>query len=605
MKYSTLAETNPTREMIDVFLGYNHNIRISEDEFFDMKNMTSSHYPILSPRGARGIYEYPSSTVTHSPNGMIAKDSFCYVDGVTLYINNNPVEGLVLTDTPKQLISMGAYIIIMPDKKYINTVDYDDKGSIEASYTSSGTVSYELCTVDGDAYTDISVSESEPSNPSNMELWIDTSTSPHTLKQYSASSSMWTSVATTYVKIKSPGIASAFKEYDAVKISGITIQQLKDLEGQVSVLWSVHQDEEGNGADDYISVVGILDNASTQTDPITVSRSMPALDFIVEANNRLWGCRYGTDNDGNVVNEIYASKLGDFKNWDCYMGLSTDSYRASCGTDGQWTGAITYLGYPLFFKENFLHKVYGNYPANFQIQSTACRGVQRGCGKSLAIVNETLFYKSRSGVCAYDGSLPGEISSALGEVRYTALDESTEDVLRSGAVSGSLGNKYYISMKSEVDGNWYLFAYDTAKNMWHKEDNTRVDDFCECDGELYFIDHSDKKIKTINGSGIEESEEVSWMAETGILGTSMPDKKYISRLLIRMSMSLGSTAKFYAQYDSSGEWVELCSITGNTLRSFSIPLRPKRCDHFRLRIVGTGEAKIFSITKTIEQGSDV
>lgn len=605
MKYTTLMETSPSREMIDTFLGYNHNLRISENEFFDMKNMTSSHYPVLSPRGKRGVYEYPSSGVEHSPNGMIAKDSFCYVDGVTLYINNNPVEGLVLTDTPKQLISMGAYIIIMPDKKYINTVDYDDKGSIEASYTSSGTVSYELCTVDGDAYTDISVSESEPSNPSNMELWIDTSTSPHTLKQYSASSSMWTSVATTYVKIKSPGIASAFKEYDAVKISGITIQQLKDLEGQVSVLWSVHQDEEGNGADDYISVVGILDNASTQTDPITVSRSMPALDFIVEANNRLWGCRYGTDNDGNVVNEIYASKLGDFKNWDCYMGLSTDSYRASCGTDGQWTGAITYLGYPLFFKENFLHKVYGNYPANFQIQSTACRGVQRGCGKSLAIVNETLFYKSRSGVCAYDGSLPGEISSALGEVRYTALDESTEDVLRSGAVSGSLGNKYYISMKSEVDGNWYLFAYDTAKNMWHKEDNTRVDDFCECDGELYFIDHSDKKIKTINGSGIEESEEVSWMAETGILGTSMPDKKYISRLLIRMSMSLGSTAKFYAQYDSSGEWVELCSITGNTLRSFSIPLRPKRCDHFRLRIVGTGEAKIFSITKTIEQGSDV
>lgn len=605
MKYTTLMETSPSREMIDTFLGYNHNLRISENEFFDMKNMTSSHYPVLSPRGKRGVYEYPSSGAEHSPNGMIAKDSFCYVDGVTLYINNNPVEGLVLTDTPKQLISMGAYIIIMPDKKYINTVDYDDKGSIEASYTSSGTVSYELCTVDGDAYTDISVSESEPSNPSNMELWIDTSTSPHTLKQYSASSSMWTSVATTYVKIKSPGIASAFKEYDAVKISGITIQQLKDLEGQVSVLWSVHQDEEGNGADDYISVVGILDNASTQTDPITVSRSMPALDFIVEANNRLWGCRYGTDNDGNVVNEIYASKLGDFKNWDCYMGLSTDSYRASCGTDGQWTGAITYLGYPLFFKENFLHKVYGNYPANFQIQSTACRGVQRGCGKSLAIVNETLFYKSRSGVCAYDGSLPGEISSALGEVRYTALDESTEDVLRSGAVSGSLGNKYYISMKSEVDGNWYLFAYDTAKNMWHKEDNTRVDDFCECDGELYFIDHSDKKIKTINGSGIEESEEVSWMAETGILGTSMPDKKYISRLLIRMSMSLGSTAKFYAQYDSSGEWVELCSITGNTLRSFSIPLRPKRCDHFRLRIVGTGEAKIFSITKTIEQGSDV
>ena len=41
------------------------------------------------------------------------------------------------------------------------------------------------------------------------------------------------------------------------------------------------------------------------------------------------------------------------------------------------------------------------------------------------------------------------------------------------------------------------------------------------------------------------------------------------------------------------------------LRSFSVPLRPRRCDHFRLRIVGEGDAKIYSISKTIEQGGDL
>ena len=608
MKYSTLTEIPSSRSMIDVFGGYNHNIRISDAEFYDMKNLTSSHYPVLSPRDKRGIYEYPSSEtpVTHSPNGLIAKDALCYVDGTTLYINNVAVPGLTLTDTPKQLISMGAYIIIMPDKKYINTLDYSDKGNIEATYTTASTVTYELCRVDGTAYSVKTVANKAPDNPSNMDMWIDTSTTPHTLKQYSSTSSMWVSIATTYIKIKCTGIASAFKQYDGVKITGIdsTLEQLQVLEGQTSVLWEVHHDET-NPSDDYIVVVGVIDNVSTQDSAITISRSMPNLDFVIESQNRLWGCRYGTDVNGNVVNEIYASKQGDFKSWNCFMGLSTDSYVASCGTDGQWTGAITYLGYPTFFKENCLHKVYGNYPANYQIQTTACRGVQKGCGNSLAIVNEQLFYKGRGGVCVYDGSLPAEISSAFGDIHYTAVDTTDSDTLRNGAVAGSLGSKYYISMKSEVDGEWYFMVYDTAKSTWHKEDNTRIDAFCACRGDLYFIDHSDNQIKTVLGTGAEEVGEIDWMAESGILGTDIPDKKYISRLLVRMSLAIGAKVMFYAQYDSCGDWEHLCTLTGTNVRSFSIPLKPKRCDHFRLRIEGVGNAKIFSIVKTIEQGSDI
>lgn len=609
MRYSTITEIATSRDMIDVFGGYNHNIRIGESEFYDMKNLTSSYYPVLSPRNKRGIYEYPASEteVIHSPNGLISKDALCYVDGTTLYINKLPVAGLTLTDTPKQLISMGAYIIIMPDKKYVNTKDLSDCGSIEAAFTSSSTVTYSMCKADGSDYgkTPI-ISNTEPENPENTDLWIDTSSTPHTLKQYSETSAVWVQIATTYVKISCAGIGAAFKQYDAVKISGIdsTIIQLKDLEGQVSPLWEVYHDKD-NAADDYIVVIGILDTSTTQTSEITVERRMPNLDFIIESNNRLWGCRYGLDINGNVVNEIYASKLGDFKNWNCFMGLSTDSYTASCGTDGQFTGAITHLGYPLFFKEHCLHKVYGNYPANYQIQTTECRGVMKGAGKSLAIVNEALFYKSRTGVCVYDGSLPAEISSAFGEIKYTGVDTDMSDTLRNGAVAGAHNNKYYISMKSEADGKWYLFVYDTSAGMWHKEDNTRVDTFCSCDGELYYIDRAEDRIKTILGSGTQEAAKIQWMAETGVLGTSMPDKKYISRLNIRMSLAVGTAVSFYVQYDSEAEWTKISAVTGTSLRSFTLTVRPKRCDHFRLRIKGDGEARIYSIAKTVEQGSDI
>ena len=579
MHYPKLKELETSRKMVSVFNGYNHNLRIADGEFFDMKNMTSDYYPILSPRGNRGVYASPAA-----PGGIIAKDELCYVDGTRFVMGEESVE-MGLSSEPKQLISMGAYVIIMPDKKYVNTMNLKDRGDIEASNTSYTDVKFELCDITGMPYANAKVSATAPEGPKNLDLWIDTSSTPRTLKRYSATSEMWVPITSTYIRISSQFIGAPFKEYDGVTISGIK-GDLVNLNG-TTVLWGC--------GDDYIIVTGILDATVTQTvdvGKITITRKMPNMDFVIESENRLWGCRYGTAVNGEVVNEIYACKLGDFKNWNCFMGLSTDSYAASCGTDGPFTGAATHLGYPLFFKENCVHKVYGNYPANFQIQTTACRGVQKGSHKSLAIVNETLFYKSRGAVCAYDGSLPVEASYALGNEQY------------SDAVAGGHGNKYYISMKDQA-GAWHLFVYDVAKAMWHREDNLRVDGFCSFHGEMYAIDHESRKIITMLGSGVQDTGRVAWMAQTGPIGTEMPDRKYISRLTIRMSMALGTRVRFLVQYDSMGGWEHLHTITGTNLRSFSIPIRPRRCDHLRLRIEGDGDARIYSITKTIEQGSDI
>ena len=578
MNYPKLRVLETSRQMVDVFKGYNHNLRISDGEFFDMKNMTSDSYPVLSPRKGRGVYLSPDG-----PTGLIAKDSLCYVDGSDFYINENRID-MGLSDEPKQLISMGAYVIIMPDKKYINTENLSDHGNIEAEFTTNGKASFTLCTLTGAEY-DIKypASTEEPTGAENMDLWIDASSTPHVLKQYSASASMWVSVATTYVKISYPDIGKAFERYDGIKLSGLTDTGASSLEGY-AVVWAKD--------DDYIVVVGILDEIVDVETPFTVSRKMPIMDFVIESENRLWGCRYGTSVDGQIVNEIYASKLGDFKNWSCSMGISTDSWAVPVGTDGQFTGAITHMGYPLFFKENVVHKVYGSLPSNYQIQATACRGVQKGCDKSLAIVNETLFYKARSGIVAYDGSLPTEVSYALGNEVY------------SDAVGGSIGNKYYVSMK-DVDGTYHLFVYDMGKGMWHKEDNLRADCFCTCRNELYAIDHNTKNIITMLGSGTPEGSDVEWMVQTGEIGISSPDMKYISRLTVRLLLDMDAEIAFYAQYDWSDEWEHLFTTTGTSLRSFSIPIRPKRCDHMKIRIEGVGMAKIYSFTKTIEQGSEL
>ena len=578
MRYPTLYTKDSDRQMVDTFQGYNHNLRIGDGEFFDMKNMTSDYYPVLSPRKGRGVYAEPAS-----PNGLIAKDNLCYTDGAYFVMNENPVD-MRLNSEPKQLISMGAYVIIMPDKKYINTLDLTDWGSIEAAFSTSTDVSFTLCNVTGEPYAEAVVSAAAPENPDNMELWIDTSNVPHSLKQYSAVSAVWVSIATTYIKITATGIGKAFNQYDGVTISGVLAEELQDLNAS-TVIW-----EKG---DDYIVVPGISDHVFTQAaiaGAVTVERKMPEMDFITECNNRLWGCRYGISANGQVVNEIYASKLGDFKNWNCFMGISTDSWVGSLGTDGQFTGAITHRGFPVFFKENCLHKVYISSAGAHQIQDTACRGVEKGSHRSLAIVNETLFYKARSGVCAYDGSLPAEVSYVLGNAVYH------------DAVGGAHGNKYYISMK-DLQGEYHLFVYDTAKNMWHKEDALQAEAFCSCRGEMYAI--SGGKIITMLGTGTPDTAEVEWMVQTGEIGISSPDMKYISRLTVRMAMDIGAEVRFYAQYDFCEEWEPLLSMRGTNLRSFSIPIRPKRCDNMKLRIEGVGMVKIYSLTKTIEQGSDL
>ena len=651
MKLPILTELETTRDMIDVFKGYNHNLRIGEGEFYNMKNLTSDYYPVLSPRRRRGIYH-----MADHPQTLMEKGSLCYVDGEDFIANGYRVRMGLSTreeDCPKILTSMGAYVIILPDKKYINIADVTDFGNIEATVSSHTPVSFEMCRVDGSAYEGALVSADEPKEPDNMDLWIDTSSTPHTLKQWSKSSEVWVSIATTYIKISSAGIGKPFKVYDGVSISGIENEQLSDLNNTM-IIW--------DKGDDYIVVTGILDAVTEQESPITITREMPNMDFIIESENRLWGCRYGVAKNGEVVNEIYASKLGDFKNWNCFMGISTDSYAVTVGSDGQFTGAIAHLGYPIFFKENCMHKVYGNYPANYQITTTTCRGVQKGSHGSLAIVNEVLYYKSRKSICAYDGSLPQEISYPLGDTVYDS------------AVACAHGNKYYISMHNyaaehvawtvpflsgdmlyvqqaygsvkdgetlAIDGwvlpavdegvltvkqvygakksvrtlimdksdgqessSWELFVYDTAKGLWHKEDNTRVDNFCSCDGELYFIDHADGFIKTMFGSGSTDTRKVEWMAETGIIGTDSPDKKYISKLNIRMSLALDARIIVYIQYDSIDKWEQVFRLDGQSLRNFTVPIKPKRCDHLRLRIEGEGDAKIYSISKTIERGSD-
>lgn len=563
MRYPKLNPIPSYTRTVDVFGGYNRTPVPGAGEFYDMKNLSSDLYPLLSPRQKRGFYRKPAS-----PQGLIALEQVCYVDGSAFVIGDERVEmdlSVAAQDCPKRLTAMGAYVIILPDRMYINTRNTQDRGCLDALFTGQAELS--LCTAEG-AAVEAATGETAPENPENLAYWLDTATK--TLKQYDAALDAWVEVIAPCVKAASSDIGRDFAAGDGVTVTGVP-----ELSGRRRIL---------RAEQDFL----VLEGLATGTKEISISRKMPAVDFLTESGNRLWGCRYGDDGTGRFVNEIYACKLGDFKNWNCFAGLSTDSYAAACGTDGPFTGAVTYLGAPLFFKEAFVHRVYGSVPRNFQIQATACRGVQPGCGRSLAIVGETLFYKARAGICAFDGSLPVLISEPLGTQSY------------SDAVAGSSGSKYYVSMKDTAE-QYHLFVFDVARRLWHREDELRADAFCTCRGQVYCIDADRRNIITLFG-GTEE--QVSWMAQTGDIRCAEGHRGYLSRLVLRLWADKDARVEVSVRYDSRGDFEHLCTVFGTQLDSFCIPLQPRRCDHLRLQLEGVGDVRLYSIRKIMEGGSD-
>ena len=639
MYYPRINDQQTQRIVTDVFAGYNHNLRIADGvstskrnvplELYHTENLSTRRYPLLCPREQRGTkvqaveaYDstktyvvgdhckhdsktYRCSTaistaeewtaahwtqVTGVPENlqvMIAKDALYWVDNGILYANGYPT-GLTGLQTAQetQLVSMGAYICVFPDQKYLNTANLTDFGSMGAEWNYTGSVTYTMCHQDGEIYDPQHTTKSTtaPLSPANGDIWIDISDGA-VAKEYSVYTEVWTVIETVYTRVDfttDGQVPALFKEYDGTRITGLYDD---DLNGS-KILYAVGTESNK----DYIVLVGIADSQqTTQSATVKIERKIPEMNYVCEAQNRLWGCFYGNDGTQNL-NEIYACALGDFKNWEQYLGVSTDSWRGSRGSDGVFTGCINYLGTPTFFKENIIHPVRVSSIGAHQIDDIPARGVQQGCHKSLAVVNETLYYKSRSGVMAYQGGMPADVGSALGEEKYYE------------ATAGVFGNRYYLSMKDSANA-WHLFCFDAKTGLWMREDNLHVSCFAAWGDELYAL--ANNSIIALNGTEGTKEGTVSWLAETGILLYAYPDKKYVSRYDLRMKMERDAKVQLFIEYDSDGIWKYQGEMKVNRAGSVTMPVRPRRCDHLRLRLEGKGEVSLFSLARVMEGGSDV
>ena len=267
---------------------------------------------------------------------------------------------------------MGAYAIIFPQKLYVNTINPSDKGLVEKRVNIKAV--YFLTDDSGSFYHHIDdkypkteeegekygfyVKELEKEGEKQTVFMVKTQ---NTWMQKDPCFAISNIYNVNFPEKYGRADLTVFKKGTTVTLSGFNNDE---FDGKKTVQKVDSQRLPG----EIIIFRGYIPKGSDLQDSIDIVQEVPNMDFVIENNNRLWGCRYGNSVDGKFVNEIYASAQGDFTLWNDFSGEASDSYAMEVGTDGPFTGAVQYGGNSIFFKENCFHRVYGTLPENYQIQ---------------------------------------------------------------------------------------------------------------------------------------------------------------------------------------------------------------------------------------------
>lgn len=564
MLVAPVNSLQPLQSRILEFKGLNKKSMVEQGELHDMKNLSSDEYPCLYQRKPRGLFtESPAECI--KPLTMIQKRTKLAIIGykpdgkIRFFYDGHEVTALGDLTEKTTMTAINSRICFFPENKAYNVVD----GSVQnlgAEVTAA-----------------------------TATLKIDTDAGTATL-------SMGTSM-------------SVFKTEDVVEIEGhFGDFYYKDL-GNATAKAALAALVKGvSGNDIQLDAAAFLDlttagvSEASCTD-VRIAREIPKLKYIMESGNRLWGV---SDRD----NTIYACKLGDPTNWNYFQGTSMDSYYAEQGSDGEWTGCAAYSNHLMFFKEGVIHKVYGSTPSSYQITTTQCYGLEKGSSKSVAIVNDTVIYKSQIGFMAYSGDTPYCISQKFGSMHFNNV------------VAGSNGLKYYASIHDMDTDEFWILVLDTDRGLWHKEDNVRVREFCFLNNKLLFIADKNSeyfeadRIYVVDApNGLPQEKNIEWWAEIGPFDEFLPassayqnqsdlveEKKIYSRIDMRLNIEPDTVLDFYIKMDD-GDWEYIDRKTHTHGKVLQEVFMPRRCNKFSVRIEGQGNCRIDSLRRRYRIGT--
>lgn len=558
----------PIEEKIVEFKGMNRRNQKDEGEMYDMLNLTLDDYPLLSPRKLRGEYALPEGVVKplqvisrHDRIAMLATDEN---EAAHFYYDGSKVDAVTGLTSSSRMVAINTKICFFPDKTYLEIFPSG------ASYTIGSFGSLEASkTVAGLAVT-----------ISNEDARI-TLTANH-----------------------------GFKYDDAININGTLTYTKGGTQTKACTASCVIEEVVNDNTlvlprETFIELTG--EGATSISFTGTISRTMPSLDHIMEWNNRLWGA-------SNSDNTIYACKLGDPTNWQYFQGTSLDSYYAQQGTDGLWSGVAAYSGHIIFFKPDGMCRIYGTAPSNYQVTNAKCYGVEDGSRLSVVTINDVVYYKSMVGIMAYSGGTPVCISEKLGDNF-------------ANVVAGSEGQKYYASIqRTGQEGGFSLIVFDINKGMWTREDSLRMRGCCVLDNRLHAIVHDTAELlcgddvfvdpylvgvdSNTAGSVVivnpidpeEQYESLEWMAQFGPFHEYAENKKIYSKLSLRLKVNDKSSMKVYISIDE-GDWELVKEYMYAETGGAVIPIIPRRCDRYSVKIEGKGNCEMVSLTRRARAGT--
>ena len=558
----------PTEQRIVEFRGLDRRAHVDEGEMSDMRNMTAAGYPLLRPRALRAKVDLPEG-VLHvydimSKYGKIAMlagtgtggPAHFFYDGEEYRINS------YVLSVSDRMVGINNKICFFPSGCY---VEFERSTNGRVTIKSSGDLSTSINTGTDGCPNDLPVLTND------------------------------TEIRITGI----PGWVGAgpveFNYDDVIEVSG-TFTYTEDgatdpeiISIDTSVVISA---VENDGATIVIQRSLFTEFAGKQMTKVTyrgkLRKAAPYMRHVIEWNNRLWGA---SDKD----NTIYASKLGDPKNWQYYQGTSLDSFAAQQGSEGDWTGCAAYSNHLIFFKQNSMTKIYGTAPSNFQLATVDCFGVQPGSARSVATVNQTVLYNSDRGIMAYDGGVPYIVSDRLNEK------------LRN-VVAGTEGTRYYACAERE-DGTKEVLVLDRELGIWHKEDDLNVRAACTVAGKLYLVEGSgygrdtQDNLYVVNpDTPTETIGERDWSATFGPFDEYVENQKIYSHVSLRFVAQPESKVKVHIKVDD-GDWELVDKFEFTDTGGETVKVVPRRCDRFSIRISGTGECEIKSLTRRYRRGS--
>ena len=608
-----LNDTEKSRTYTAEFLGYNHNTRISENEIYDGYNVSNDEYPILKTRSKRIKIKNIDGKIL----ALLGGDELAVLyekEGRVLFQCGEDIAkdlGEYDPEAKYQLVRMGAQIIAFPICYCYNKTKGEGKNfEIEKTVTECR---IQLNVLFGTLWpVEYTLYGSDESELGSAEGFSDIPEGEYFLFcRMDGAGNVTPGVYQRTSDVAGYALVEAGRIYLKISVDAKTADvssvMLLNMPAALGLEYSYTKETSIFG-DGWIAVVGMMNTKSAiltqggyavsiereDVTEIFASESLMSvkldfnkfsLDYIVECQNRLWGCRY----DG-ALNEICCSALGSYSDWSTLNGLADDAYVASLGSEGEFTGATVLGDNPVFFKENIIHKVYVSASGAHRIYNISGGGVQKGSHGSIATVDGIVYYKGARDVVAFDGTTISPISLKLGTRQYK------------NAIAGADGHKYVMSCE-DIEGEKYIFTYDTRLGLWQRElaPTEKISFMCEHDNRL-LIAAGGEILSHSSREGDSATEIPRYMLESGEIGFETPDRRFLCRLDMRVRLEFGAALNVWIQYDSDGRWHSVAQIFGThvTPRIETLNVLPRRCEHFKYRVTGRGDFRLYSVTKMYE-----